>query len=540
MSKTIPSDLQTIPVGGLPKDYPLGECRDTFGNKLWNTGIGFNEGLCSYPTIPSIPAGFTGTAQVGRQLYVGDGVSLKLLLPTPVQTPFNPSRLSGLQLWLDASDPLSKADGTPAVLSSDVIGFLPDKSGKGRGVNAITGSPRPTTVNGLSAIQLNPTKVDGNANGSYLATPGFIDSTYITSGITIVIAAKSNNGTVSATQVIAGMQTPTAWFELDAPRTSANTLGGLSSFAYASDRGTIDGSYIMGWDGGTKAFFGLNSSLSALINTASDITLKGTVGGTCTFANNPLFIGGNGANSFGFNGIFCECLVYNRSLTEAEVSSVQGYMMTKWGFDLPTVVCGGDSLTSGTGSAGSANQSQNTGTSNYPNQLKALMGGESQVTVRTDAAPGRSLAPQNTSSISYPASADRLYNTLYKKASTKKQVFVAWAGTNDLSGEGSAYEYFVEWCKDAQTTGYKVAAVTILPRQDTGSAITNAIFETRRQAFNTKLRLNYRYFAEYLIDLDLITQLSNPANTTYFNADTVHLTDAGYAQVANAVYQVIK
>ena len=76
MSKTIPSDLQTIPVGGLPRDYPLGECRDTFGNKLWNTGIGFNGELCNYPTVPGIPTGFNGTAQVGTQLYVGDGVSL--------------------------------------------------------------------------------------------------------------------------------------------------------------------------------------------------------------------------------------------------------------------------------------------------------------------------------------------------------------------------------------------------------------------------------------------------------------------------------
>ncbi len=46
-------------------------------------GIGSNDGTIStfiesYPTVSAIPTGFTGTAQVGTQLYVGDGVSLSL------------------------------------------------------------------------------------------------------------------------------------------------------------------------------------------------------------------------------------------------------------------------------------------------------------------------------------------------------------------------------------------------------------------------------------------------------------------------------
>jgi lysophospholipase L1-like esterase len=42
MSKTLPSELQTIPYGALPRDYELGECRDTNGNYMWNNGTAFS------------------------------------------------------------------------------------------------------------------------------------------------------------------------------------------------------------------------------------------------------------------------------------------------------------------------------------------------------------------------------------------------------------------------------------------------------------------------------------------------------------------
>jgi lysophospholipase L1-like esterase len=58
MSKTLPNELQTIPVGALPKDYPLGECLDTSGNLMWNTGIVFNKPInAAKPVLPDIAAG---------------------------------------------------------------------------------------------------------------------------------------------------------------------------------------------------------------------------------------------------------------------------------------------------------------------------------------------------------------------------------------------------------------------------------------------------------------------------------------------------
>jgi hypothetical protein len=217
--------------------------------------------------------------------------------------------------------------------------------------------------------------------------------------------------------------------------------------------------------------------------------------------------------------------------------------MTKWGFDLPSVTCVGDSLTTGTNSTASNNgnggtgtdgQSIVVGTTNYPNRLKALLGGETVVQVRADAYPGKTIALSLNK-----IKSNRLHHILYNKSSSKSQKLVVFNGTNDLNGGMPAASALIEYrrqCLDAIELGYEVIAVTILPRQDAG---VHANFEANRVLFNESLRTGYRDFAHKLVDFDTKAELMNPLNTTYFAADKVHLTDAGYTVVDVTIYPYV-
>ena len=49
------------------------------------------------------------------------------------------------------------------------------------------------------------------------------------------------------------------------------------------------------------------------------------------------------------------------------------------------------------------------------------------------------------------------------------------------------------------------------------------------------IRANWATYADALADLGANANLQNSANLTYFNADGVHLTDAGYAVVTSII-----
>lgn len=178
--------------------------------------------------------------------------------------------------------------------------------------------------------------------------------------------------------------------------------------------------------------------------------------------------------------------------------------------------CDGDSLTSGFGVAAA---------DAYPAQLQASLGatwavrnmgvsGQSVVNMETDAA----------TEIDVCYASDR-----------SKNILVAWGGTNDMASFGSsaaqAYADFVTYCTNRRAAGWKVVAMTMIPRE------ADATLETKRLTFNTSIRNNWATFADALVDLGLDANIGLPGsqnNATYFQADTIHLKAAGMAIVSAA------
>ncbi len=195
------------------------------------------------------------------------------------------------------------------------------------------------------------------------------------------------------------------------------------------------------------------------------------------------------------------------------------------------VVFDGNSLTQGLGASSGVSSDPPTGTI-YPAVCLGYLGAEwtarnfgvsAQTTPAMDA-----LAATQT---------DPLYS-----ASNTWNVVVGWEITNDLffgASAADAYANFVIYCQARKAVGWRVPAVTVLPRNETG---TPAGFEADRQTVNANIRANWRSFAHSLADIasdSRIGPAGSETNPTYYS-DLVHLNDAGYAIVAQYVAAAIQ
>lgn len=114
-----------------------------------------------------------------------------------------------------------------------------------------------------------------------------------------------------------------------------------------------------------------------------------------------------------------------------------------------------------------------------------------------------------------------------------RAILVVWIGTNDISAGDSAttvYNNISAFCSARRAAGWKVVVCTIIAR-GTFSAGQN----TTKGTVNSNIVSNYTTFADRLCDLAADSRLSNASDTTYYNADTVHLNSTGYGVVAALV-----
>jgi lysophospholipase L1-like esterase len=122
-------------------------------------------------------------------------------------------------------------------------------------------------------------------------------------------------------------------------------------------------------------------------------------------------------------------------------------------------------------------------------------------------------------------------------------ILVAWEGGNDIYVDNADLaETQARWnayfsARRAAGWGVgssKLVAMTITPRTLFSGAQTIVV-----NNFNTWLRANYTTYATHLVDVAADSRLSNASNTTYYDADGVHMNTAGYAVVAQLVATAI-
>lgn len=124
-------------------------------------------------------------------------------------------------------------------------------------------------------------------------------------------------------------------------------------------------------------------------------------------------------------------------------------------------------------------------------------------------------------------------------------VSVVWGGTNDttdgLTTASEFYDRLVTLCDLLRDAGARVIVCTEISNTNAAHAAISWD-STVMPALNTLIRDNYATFADGLCDLGAIPELgaANAAdNTTWFSADKVHPTTAGYGLVADAVADAV-
>jgi lysophospholipase L1-like esterase len=209
-------------------------------------------------------------------------------------------------------------------------------------------------------------------------------------------------------------------------------------------------------------------------------------------------------------------LIYREALTDDQVSEIRAKLIQRYMGKLPVVVtCCGDSITAG----------YTVGATPYPLQMETKIG--FHCIVENLGVSGNGIAQVVSGQI--PTA-----NTYATQAYGGRTVYIGFYGTNDInSGTSGATAYAAYASSFASSTAAKKVAVTMLDRTDFDSTE-----KSRRVAFNDLLRANWHTFADALAEPDLVPELSDPTNATYF-PDGVHLSTAGYdflsTVIANAV-----
>lgn len=404
--------------------------------------------------------------------------------------------------WLDPSD-LSTVwqdtAGTVPAVVGDPVGRINDKSGNGN--NAIQG----TAANRPILRQ--------DADGAYyLEFDGSNDSLVVTNAMgqdvfacTPVLMTAGNtkityDGITAGHRMCLFRNTTRVWALANGTPTASRDMN--------QSVGVSKENVMVQYDGSTTRFDSTNGYTSGITFSTTDSPTGITIG--AGFDGSLLPMAGR------VYGAVFVCRIVTTDEREQVDAWVHSYVLKD--LDYFSIVCDGNSLTQGT-SVGAE--------SSYPSQLLGLVGGgyrivntgiPSQQTAQMAARAPSVIDPL----VAWPGGAD----------------LIAWENTNDIFFGANLATCQSQWnnyfsARQAAgwgSNGTRLVAMTTIPRGPF-SAGQDAILAD----FNTWLRANYSTYATDLVDLAADARLSDPTNTTYFNADQIHLNSTGYGVVADLI-----
>ena len=230
---------------------------------------------------------------------------------------FSPLDISGLALWLDASDSTTlfqdDAGTTPAAANDDPVGYWGDKSGNGNNV----------TQAGATARPLLKTAVQNGRNG---------------------VLFDNSNDSMGNTLAMPDVSTMlVAYNVLGTP--GSDTVFSTTSVNFLAQRFN-SGTTIQSWPNGAASVMVLTTTYSnaaAVLQLANDYTAdqyiiqyNGDTLANTTARVNPggtILIGAAGptASTELLNGHVFELCLFSRTLTDAERATVRSYLVAKWG-----------------------------------------------------------------------------------------------------------------------------------------------------------------------------------------------------------------
>lgn len=248
----------------------------------------------------------------------------------PADTAFNPKKIAGLNLWLDAQDGSTMFDadtGGSPVAADGGVGRWVDKSGTSRNVVQSIANNRPLLktgiVNGRSVLRF-----DGSndilipaAAGSDFAFPYSLFVVYQSSGAA---------GSIVSLPRVAG-----SFISEGLRKSAANTLQGIQQNGATTAEATVSASSA-DWHVAELVFSGTSASLTYTVRVNGGTTGNMTVARARneTAVGRRLEIGAAvvaGSTIDLLAGDIAEVIAYGRTLSAAELSRVRQYLGRRYG-----------------------------------------------------------------------------------------------------------------------------------------------------------------------------------------------------------------
>lgn len=408
--------------------------------------------------------------------------------------PFSPLSLSFLVDWRKADGVLwqDSARTIPATATDDPVGAY-DPAGVGPTAIQATAGVRPKLVlsalNGLPAIR----SIDASRQlGGALV---------VAQPLTIALVGKTTNG--AGTYGMFLWDGSGAWIA----RHSSNWLN-----MYA---GSQLGTYAA--DANPHVFVGLFNGAASRWRVDGALAAYGDAG---ALGISSLSLFANPSVAFGLIGDEYESAIYSALKNAREVHQLETYLYGRFALGLPLLftpkmfIVDGDSLSTTYGG----------GSLSFPTQLGTLLGSSWEHI---------NFAVAGQTVVSMLADVVGQVDWEYDAVRTK-DIVICWGGINDVVGADTAatvYANISSYCSGRRSAGFKVIVCTIIP-----AASATGANETKRQAVNTSIRSGWTGFADALCDLTTdpnIGDTGSTSNTTYYQADGIHLTDVGRGIVAS-------
>jgi hypothetical protein len=240
---------------------------------------------------------------------------------------FAPSIVSGLQLWLDASDPWTLNEttaGTSGVSSGSSVKRWQDKSGNARHCTEATNGPtrQVAAINGIDVLRFNGTSnflqgsvtpVGGNTRTVFVVAKSATSSGQELVQLGIAPASGSFNGFLLRQRYIG----------------SDSFIGGdvrTNNLTVTSTQLPITSTFV-------ACIVQTTNTSHQYFHNATSYTVSGSIN---SFTADPGYLIGtaksDSSSTLGYwNGDVCEVLVYDTALSSANRSAVESYLMSKWG-----------------------------------------------------------------------------------------------------------------------------------------------------------------------------------------------------------------
>lgn len=234
-----------------------------------------------------------------------------------------------------------------------------------------------------------------------------------------------------------------------------------------------------------------------------------------------------GSYNYPWAGNLQAVYIWSRALTDVEFASAKAWAESRYGITAPSapainLIFDGDSLT-----AGALGSDLGIGKC-YVSQVLLGLGSVFRAW---------NVAVHGQRATEMAADAETQVDPL---KTTGTNIVVAWAGTNDMYGQSDkveeAFTAFKSYCEGRRAAGFKVIALTCLPRGE------DAQFEIDRQEFNQAIRDDSSFY-DALADVGddaVIGQDGSQENGDYYAADGIHLLPAGFSIVAGLVTTAIE